>query len=202
MAKLMSTSTAKRGNRKYSLSYGVYCCASLLLWLYTELCPNFRERTGRPTWTGWVFISKPMTFQLSVIGTDTYTLLRSLTAPRRPAELTYKELCDLLSSHFEPKPNAILQRYNFYSAYRKQGQSVKDFVAELKGLARNCDFGKTSTGVNLTEKLILEENLRDRLVCGVADTAIQLRLDLSFDKSFSVSSSYGVSCHKRGTAPH
>ena len=127
---------------------------------------------------------------LSVIGTDTYTLLRSLTAPRKPAELTYKELCDLLSSHFEPKPNAILQRYNFYSTYRKQGQSVKDFVAELKGLARNCDFGKTSTGVNLTEKLILEENLRDRLVCGVADTAIQRRLlgesDLSFDKAFQL----------------
>ena len=183
MAKLMSTSTAKRGNRKYSLSYGVYCCASLLLWLYTELCPNFRERTGRPTWTGWVFISadtnavnKQRAILLSVIGTDTYTLLRSLTAPRRPAELTYKELCDLLSSHFEPKPNATLQRYNFYSAYRKQGKSVKDFVAELKGLARNCDFGKTSTGVNLTETLILEENLRDRLVFGVADTAIQRRL--------------------------
>ena len=63
-------------------------------------------------------------------------------------------------------------------------------VAELKGLARNCDFGKTSTGVNLTEKLILEENLRDRLVCGMADTAIQRRLlgesDLSFDKAFQL----------------
>ena len=135
-------------------------------------------------------VNKQRAILLSVIGTDTYTLLRSLTAPRKPAELTYKELCDLLSSHFEPKPNAILQRYNFYSTYRKQGQSVKDFVGELKGLARNCDFGKTSTGVNLTEKLILEENLRDRLVCGVADTAIQRRLlgesDLSFDKAFQL----------------
>ena len=135
-------------------------------------------------------INKQRAILLSVIGTDTYTLLRSLTAPRTPAELTYKELCDLLSSHYEPKPNAILQRYNFYSAYRKQGQSIKDFVAELKGLARNCDFGKTRTGVILTEKVILEENLRDRLVCGVADTAIQRRLlgetDLSFDKSYQL----------------
>ena len=135
-------------------------------------------------------INKQRAILLSVIGTDTYTLLRSLTAPRTPAELTYKELCDLLSSHYEPKPNVILQRYNFYSAYRKQGQSIKDFVAELKGLARNCDFGKTRTGVILTEKVILEENLRDRLVCGVADTAIQRRLlgetDLSFDKSYQL----------------
>ncbi|RLJ22797.1 hypothetical protein DJ031_00255, partial [bacterium endosymbiont of Escarpia laminata] len=135
-------------------------------------------------------VSKRRAILLSVVGTETYTLLRSLAAPKAPADLTYKELCVLLSSHFEPKPNAILQRYSFYSAYRKQGQSVKDFVAELKELARNCDFGKTREGVNLSEQLILDENLRDRLVCGVADPAIQRRLlgetDLGFEKAFQI----------------
>ena len=80
--------------------------------------------------------------------------------------------------------NTILQRYNFYSAYRKKEQSIGDFVAELKNLARNCDFGQTKAGAQLTAQLILEENLRDRLVCGVADSAIQRRLlgeaDLDF----------------------
>ena len=107
-----------------------------------------------------------------------------------PGELTFEELCALLAAHFEPKPNAILQHYNFYSVYRTQGQPIKDFVAELKNLARNCEFGKTKPGVPLTEKLILEENLRDRLVCGVADTAVQRRLlsetDLDFAKAFHI----------------
>ena len=96
----------------------------------------------------------------------------------------------LLAARFEPKPNTILQRYNFYSAYRTQGQPIKDFVAELKNLARNCEFGKTKPGVQLTEKLILEENLRDRLVCAVADMAVQRRLlsetDLDFAKAFQI----------------
>ena len=102
----------------------------------------------------------------------------------------FEELCTLLAAHFEPKPNAILQRYNFYSAYRTQGQPIKDCVAELNNLARNCEFGKTKPGVQLTEQLILEENLRDRLVCGVADTAVQRRLlsetDLDFAKAFHI----------------
>ena len=107
------------------------------------------------------------------VGAETYTFLRSLASPRTPADLTYVELCKLLQTHFEPKPNTILQRYNFYSAYRKKEQSISDFVDELKNLARNCDFGQTKVGAQLTAQLILEENLRDRLVCGVADSAIQ-----------------------------
>ena len=83
-----------------------------------------------------------------------------------------------------------MERYHFYSAYRTQGHPIKDFVAELKNLARNCEFMKTKPGVHLTEQLILEENLSDRLVCRVADTAVQRRLlsetDLDFAKAFHI----------------
>ena len=127
---------------------------------------------------------------LTSVGEQTYTLLRSLTSPRGPADFSYGELCKLLQSHFQPKPNTILQRYNFYSTYRKSDQSIGDFVAELKNLARNCDFGHTKAGAQLTAELILEENLRDRLVCGVADPAIQRRLlgetDLDFKKALQI----------------
>ena len=60
-------------------------------------------------------------------------------------------------------------------------------MAELNNLASSCDFGQTKAGAQLTAELILEENLRDRLVCGVADPAIQRRLlgetDLDFKKA-------------------
>jgi len=71
------------------------------------------------------------------------------------ADLSYGELCILLQSHFQPKPNTILQRYNFHSTYKKTDQLIGDFVAEL-----NLFF-------------ILP---KQRLVCGVADLAMQRRL--------------------------
>ena len=76
--------------------------------------------------------SKRRAILLTAVGAETYTLLRSLASPRAPADLTYVELCKLLQTHFEPKPNTILQRYNSCSAYRKKKQSIGDFVAELK----------------------------------------------------------------------
>ena len=163
-----------------------------------EHCPNFRERTGRPTLTELGFISKRTTLRsqngvLSYCRSLAMKRTRCYAASRRPerlASLKFEELCALLAAHFGPKPNAILQRYNFYSAYRTQGQPIKDFVAELNNLARNCEFGNTKPGVQLTVKLILEENLRDRLVCGVADMAVQRRLlsetDLDFAKAFQI----------------
>ena len=62
--------------------------------------------------------SKRRAILLTAVGAEIYTLLRSLASPRTPADLTYVELCKLLQTYFEPKPNTILQRYNFYSAYR------------------------------------------------------------------------------------
>ena len=60
-------------------------------------------------------------------------------------------------------------------------QLLNGFVEELRNLARNCDFGKTNAVVQLSAQLILEEKLRDRLVCGMADTAIQRRLLVEAD---------------------
>ena len=127
---------------------------------------------------------------LSVIGSDTYTLLRSLAAPKSPSDLSYVELCKLLADHFQPKSNTILQRYNFYSAFRWKGQSINDFVANLKDLARTCDFGATKSGETLTQQMVLEDNLRDRFVCGIAEPAIQLRFlgetDLTFTRALEI----------------
>ena len=77
-----------------------------------------------------------------------------------------------------PKPSVIVQRYQVYSCFRKPDESTATFVAELRRLAKDCNFGQT-----------LEENLRDRLVCGVNDQVYQKRLqsedgELTFQKAF------------------
>ena len=40
-------------------------------------------------------------------------------------------------------------------------------------LSRFCEFGETSEGVTLTPKIVLEENLRDRFVCGLEESCTQ-----------------------------
>ena len=103
---------------------------------------------------------------LSVIGPNAYKLLRSVISPKKPGEKTFEELVTAMTEHHSPAPSEIVQRYKFHSRFRKPGESIATFVSELRSLAEFCNF----------EGNQLENQLRDRLVCGVNDDQIQRRL--------------------------
>ena len=99
---------------------------------------------------------------LSVCGAQTYQLIRSLVAPLKPTD---KSFVQLVKAHLQPPPSSIMQRYTFNARCQKDGESVAEYVAELRHIAEHCDFGQS-----------LEHMLRDRLVCGLKDSRLQRRL--------------------------
>ena len=94
-------------------------------------------------------------------------------------EKSYEEIVQILKDHYQPKPTVIVERFNFHSRYRKQEETVANFVAELRKLAGHGQFGDS-----------LSDMLRDRLVCGINDKRIQRRLlaepDLTFKRAFEL----------------
>ena len=92
-------------------------------------------------------------------------MIRGLLSPKKLTEVDFSDIIRTLTSHYSPKKNAIVERFHFNTCNKKSGQSVTDYIAELKELSRFCDFG-ISEG-ELTPQLVLEENLRDRFVCGL-----------------------------------
>jgi len=102
---------------------------------------------------------------LTVIGSDIYALLRSLLAPVKPREKSFKELSDTLHHHFDPKPLVIAERFHFHRRNQASGESISEYVAELRRLATHCEFGD-----------YLEQALRDRLFCGIRHKNTQKRL--------------------------
>ena len=48
---------------------------------------------------------------LTVIGSETYRLLRNLLAPTKPADKTLGQLVEALKNHLNPKPLVIAERY-------------------------------------------------------------------------------------------
>ena len=112
---------------------------------------------------------------LSVIGGKTYDLLRNLLSPTDPKDKTFDELVEALKGHYEPKPLVIAERFHFHKRNQAAGESVAQFIAELRRLARHCEF-----------KTFLEEALRDRFVCGLGSKAIQnslLNKELTLQKA-------------------
>ena len=111
---------------------------------------------------------------LSVEGGTSYQLIRGLLSHKKLTEVDFCDIIRTLPSHYNPKKNAIVERFKFNICNKKSGQSVTDYIAELKELSRYCDFGKSEG--ELTPQLVLEENLRDRFVCGLGESMIQRRL--------------------------
>ncbi|KAM3596467.1 uncharacterized protein V6R79_014960 [Siganus canaliculatus] len=125
--------------------------------------------------------AKKRSILLSACGAKTYKLIRNLATPRKPGDIPYDELVQLVANHHNPKPSVIVQRFKFHSHFRRQGQSVANFVAELRQLSEHCDFGP-----------VLDDMLRDRLVCGINNDATQRRLlgeapPLTFKKALEIS---------------
>ncbi len=66
---------------------------------------------------------------ITLIGPDTYKLLRSLVHPAKPDDKTYQELTEVLTAHF--KPSEIVQRFRFHTRFCKPGETVAIFVSVL-----------------------------------------------------------------------
>eukprot|EP00731_Ephydatia_muelleri_P012303 Em0006g1197a len=116
---------------------------------------------------------------LSTCGASTYQLIRSLVAPSKPTDKALDELYGIVKEHLAPAPSSIMQRYTFNARSQKEGESGAEFVAELRRIAQHCEFGT-----------VLEDLLRDRLVCGLRDDRAQRRLlaesKLTFAKAFEI----------------
>lgn len=117
---------------------------------------------------------------LSVMGPKTFNLLRNLLQPDKQGSKTYEQIVDTLTAHFSPKLLVIAERFRFHGHSQEEGESVVMFVAALRKLAVHCEFGN-----------VLNDSLRDRLVCGLRNEAIQKKLltecDLTLEKAINIS---------------
>ena len=117
---------------------------------------------------------------MCLIGGKLYSLLRDVTFPDKPATKTYAETVRLLNNHLSRKPISTAERFRFDKRNQKEGESISEYIAQLKNLSIHCNF-----------KASLNEKLRDRIVCDVRNTQIQKRLlsekDLTYEKAVEIS---------------
>ena len=123
--------------------------------------------------------NKKRAILLSVVGAQTYQLIRNLVVPGKPTEQSFADLVKLVKGHYQPTPLVIVQRFKFNSRTQLQRESIATFIAELRRVSEHCGYGDS-----------LNDMLRDRLVCGITNSQLQKRLlsepDLTFKKALSL----------------
>lgn len=126
---------------------------------------------------------KKVSIFLTTVGVKTYSLLRDLCSPAKPATKKFEELTAIIKEHLYPKPNIIAERYKFSQRNQLPNELVSEYFAQLKKLSISCDF-----------KDNLHDQLRDRLVSGLIKDNIKQRLltesDLTLEKALQIATSF------------
>lgn len=80
----------------------------------------------------------------------------------------------MLLAHYKPVRNVRAERFRFMSRLMKDGESLADFIVELKLLASTCEYGN-----------FLDQALSDKLIWAINDKTIQRQLiEEPLDKKF------------------
>ena len=61
-----------------------------------------------------------------------------------------------------PRKNTVFERYRFWEYKQQEGETIDQFITELKTRAKSCEFGDRHDSM-----------IRDRIVFGVSDTRLK-----------------------------
>ncbi|XP_068690629.1 uncharacterized protein [Montipora capricornis] len=95
-------------------------------------------------------------------GLEIYNTFRFATGedPNKIAHLKKK-----FEDYFNPRKNTVFERYKFWECKQQDGESIDQFITELKTRAKSCEFSDQQDSL-----------IRDRIVFGVSDTRLKERL--------------------------
>ncbi len=102
---------------------------------------------------------------VNFIGAEQFRLLKKLTAPKKPSEVSYVDLRRLMRDQYCKRRILLKERDSFYSRRQQSGESLLTFNTDLKDLADRCEFDTH-----------LDEMLRDKFVLGINSEDIRRRL--------------------------
>ena len=101
---------------------------------------------------------------LHVIGDTALDIYNTFTFDRGD-ELKLGKVLQKFEEYCTPKKNVTYERHRFFTRSQNEGETIDQYVTELRSRAKSCAFG------DLTESLI-----RDRIICGIPSNALRERL--------------------------
>ena len=103
---------------------------------------------------------------ITLLGQVTFARLKVLASPTPVSELTLDAIMERLIGHYRPQTIEIAERFKFFIKRNQSNiESATEFVAELRRLAKTCNFGG-----------YLETAIRDQFGCGLRDLKCQKEL--------------------------
>ena len=105
--------------------------------------------------------SQKRAYFLSWVGTDAIQLLQKLYGDLNLDSYSFEEITGRMSEYYKSSTHIIAARYKFLQTRMKTDQNYSSWVAELKGMARDCAFVCPNSGCNQN---LVDSYIRDMVV--------------------------------------
>lgn len=69
------------------------------------------------------------------------------------------------TEYANPRKNTLFERYKFWQRHQKEGETIDQFVVELKTMAKNCEYS-----------VLTDQMIRDRVIFGIVDEKVKGQL--------------------------
>ena len=103
--------------------------------------------------------------------------LLELLAHAEPSGVSFTDITNKLDEYYSPKSVIIVERFKLYDCVKSETETMSQYLARSKCLARTCRFGKNEEGAVQTPQAVREECLRDKFVWEMKkNTKVQQRL--------------------------
>ena len=88
--------------------------------------------------------AKMVAVLLTVTGGKVYALLRNLLALAKPSKKLFDILVKVMKDHLKLKPLVIAERFKFHSHNQHEGETVAQYLAELRKFSNSVISKSTS----------------------------------------------------------
>lgn len=103
-----------------------------------ETFENYTERLEHFLKVNSIKEDDKVSYFISIMGPKLYTTLKNLLVPKSPKDSTFDEILKSLKAHYLPKRNITYERFLFNKRSQKEGESISDYVIQLRQLAASC----------------------------------------------------------------
>ncbi|KII71981.1 hypothetical protein RF11_10238 [Thelohanellus kitauei] len=106
-----------------------------------------------------------LTNQSTEIFNKLQTVSLQFPSPKQPNNLTWEEICAIMSKNFDSYKFIARERHRFYTGIRRQpGETPLELAARIREMAKSCNFPAI--------KDPLEEALKTAFVCSVSNETV------------------------------
>lgn len=79
----------------------------------------------------------------SSINIKVYEIIREISFPTKPKELSYEALFEVMSEQFGKQKSTLRKRIEFFDLKQNPGESINNWFVRVKSAAMTCKFGNT-----------------------------------------------------------